>query len=492
MPTASDIVFDKEYHYTPIFPIYVKRDGSVRFDERHISSNIGEDAPNKFESMESANNFFLQKMGHDAFHKKSLCTLNRYFKQYLMNAITEPHKVQIIDSLYEKLVQVPYSGLPKQALIKKSHIVLKLKTISFCDIVECLEENQWTCGYSGMSFDTNHRHLCPSIDRIDSTKGYVKGNIAIVLTCLNMAKSTLTFDDFKTCVGCIAAGSITETPPILDGVGVHTTKPCQILAQVSLDLPLRMKSQIEAKLFYEFRDRDWFLWKDAVRELGLKEDSRQCLKRLQGGGYLQRLGEGTKMKPFSYKFKTREEIIEVNENKTFTCTVCHKSIPVKDAAPRKTRQADATYDGNFYFTLCRKCFSNATIKSRRRDFATRLWSLIRARKDKHGDISKDNVHLIVSDTCAISGVPLCVSCDGVVPFNSVSPDRLNSSGRYDISNTRCVCVMLNYMKKDYDISDVEIMSIIKTCDAFLNRPKSILGAEGKKPVSDNGLEDSPL
>ena len=45
--------------------------------------------------------------------------MNRYFKQYLMKTITEPHKVQIIDSLYEKLVQVPYSGLPKQALIKK-------------------------------------------------------------------------------------------------------------------------------------------------------------------------------------------------------------------------------------------------------------------------------------------------------------------------------------------------------------------------------------
>ena len=45
MPTASDIAFDKEYHYTPIFPIHVKRDGSVRFDERHISSNIGEDRP---------------------------------------------------------------------------------------------------------------------------------------------------------------------------------------------------------------------------------------------------------------------------------------------------------------------------------------------------------------------------------------------------------------------------------------------------------------
>ena len=491
MPTASDIAFDKEYHYIPLFPNYIRLDGSVSFDTRLISFNIGEDAPNKFESMESAKNFFLQKMGHDEFHKKSLMTLNRYFKKHLLKTITEPHKVQIIESLYQKLKHVPYSGLPKKAF-KKSHIGLKLKTISFCDIIECLEENQWTCVYSGMSFDTNHKHLCPSIDRIDSMKGYAKGNIAIVLTCLNMAKSTLTFNDFKKCVEYIASGSITETPPHFQVLGTRATKPCQIVARVSLDLPLRM-SQIQAKLFYEFRDRDWFLRQDAVRDLGLKEKTtRQCLKRLQGGGYLQRLGEGTKMNPYSYKFKTREEIIEVNENKTFTCKVCSECVSLKHARPRETQQADATYDGNFYYTWCRKCFSNAAVKSRRRDFATHLWPLIRARKDKHGDISKDNVHLIVSDTCAISGVPLCVSCDGVVPFNSVSPDRLDSSGRYDISNTRCVCLMLNCMKRDYDISDDEIMSIIKTCDAFMNRPKSILGAEGKKPVSDNGLEDSPL
>jgi len=462
--------FDREYHYTPSFPNYIRLDGSVRFDKLKISLNIGEDAPNNFESMESAKTFFSQKIGHDEFHKKSLMTLNRYFKKHLLKTITEPHKVQIIESLYQKLIQVPYSGLPKSPGTKKTHIGLKLKTISFCDIIECLEENQWKCEYSGISFDTNHRHLCPSIDRIDSMKGYAKGNIAIVLTCLNMAKSTLTFDNFKKCMECIASGSITETPPHFEVLGTNVTEPCQVLAQISLDLPLRMKSQLEAKLFYEFRDRDWFSWKDATQELGLKVNSHHCLGRLCEDGYLQKIegtGGGATRNPNLYKFKTRDEIIAVNENKTFTCTVCRKSIPVKYAKPRKTRQADSTYDGNFYSTLCRKCFSNAAIKSRRRDFATHLWSLIYTRKDKQGDINKDNLHLIVSDTCTISGVPLSMSHGGVVPFNSVSPDRLDSSGRYDISNTRCVCLMLNYMKKDYDISDDEIMHIIKTCDKFL-------------------------
>ena len=459
--------FDKDYHYIPLFPNYIRLDGSVRFNER----KIGEvDIPHSFESMESAKTFFSQKIGHDEFHKKSLMTLNRYFKKHLLETITEPHKVQIIESLYQKLAQVPYSGLPKHPSIKKTHIGLKLKTISFCDIIECLEENQWKCEYSGISFDTNHRHLCPSIDRIDSMKGYVKGNIAIVLTCLNMAKSSLTFNDFKKCVEYIASGSITETPPHFEALGTQVTEPCRVITQISLDLPLRMKSQLEAKLFYEFRDRDWFTWRDATQELGINVSSHHCLGRLCEDGYLQKIegtGGGTTRKPNLYKFKTRDEIIAVNENKTFTCTVCDKSIPVKDAAPRKTRQNNIVYECNFYHTMCRKCSSNATKKSKRRDFAAFLWGLISPRKHKHGNINKDNVHLIVSDTCAISGVPLSTSHGGVVPFNSVSPDRLDSSGRYDISNTRCVCIMLNYMKKDYDISDDEIMSIIKTCDNFL-------------------------
>jgi len=460
--------FDKEFHYAPLIPSYVNTDGSVRFDKRKVLRVVGDGVTNRFESMKSANECFRQKMGDEEFHKKSLIILNRYFKDYINTRITEPHKIQIINSLYQKLVQVPYSGLSKNPKIKISNIGLKMKTISFCDIVERLDENQWKCEYSGIPFDTNMRHLCPSIDRLDSMKGYVKGNIAIVLTCLNMAKSTLTLDEFKKCVECIASGSIIETINYGKYSFSRNTLPNNVNKSISLDVPLQMKSQ-EAKLFYEFRDRDWFLWKDAVRDLGLKEVSRQRLKRLQGDGYLQRLGEGTKMNPYSYKFKTREEIIAVNENKTFMCAVCCECVSVKYARPRKTRQANATYDGNFYHTLCRKCSVSATMKFKKKDFATYLWAKIRSRNDKRGNINKDNIHLIISDRCTISGVPLCMSHDEGATFNTISPDRKDSSGKYDIDNTRCICLMLNLMRKDYDISDDEMMNIIKKCSNNLNK-----------------------
>ena len=84
-------------------------------------------------------------------------------------------------------------------------------------------------------------------------------------------------------------------------------------------------------------------------------------------------------------------------------------------------------------------------------------------RDKHGDISKDNVkHLIVSDTCAISGTLIS---DGVVPFNSVSPDRLKALVKYHKQHSVRMCYV-ELHEKDYDISDVERLSIIKTCDAF--------------------------
>lgn len=444
-------------------PSYVNTDGSVRFDPRKVLRVVGDGVTNRFESMKSANECFRQKMGDEEFHKKSLCILNRYFKEYINTKITEPHKIQIINSLYQKLVQVPYSGLPKNPNIKISNIGVKLKTISFCDIVERLDENQWKCEYSGIPFDTNKRHLCPSIDRLDSMKGYEKGNIVIVLTCLNMAKSTLTLDEFKKCVECIASGSIIETINYGKYSFSRNTLP-NVKKSISLDVPLQMKSQCEAKLFYEFCNREWFQWKDVVRELNMNENTRKCLRRLYENGYLHRSGEGTKMNPYSYKFKTRQDIIAVNENKTFMCTICREYTPVKYARPRETRQTNATYDGNFYCTLCYKCTSNVTKKSKRRNSSAYLWAKIKSRKDKRGNINKDNIHLIISDRCTISGVPLCISHDeGGATFNTISPDRKDSSGKYDIDNSRCICLMLNLMRKDYDISDDEIMDIIKKC-----------------------------
>ena len=52
------------------------------------------------------------------------------------------------------------------------------------------------CAYTGREFDLTIKDLCPSIDRIDSSIGYEEGNIAIVLTCVNLAKRDMPLDLF--------------------------------------------------------------------------------------------------------------------------------------------------------------------------------------------------------------------------------------------------------------------------------------------------------
>lgn len=45
-------------------------------------------------------------------------------------------------------------------------------------------------------FNSYHNPLAPSIDRIDSTKGYYKGNIQIVLSCINRMKNDSPNEEF--------------------------------------------------------------------------------------------------------------------------------------------------------------------------------------------------------------------------------------------------------------------------------------------------------
>lgn len=65
------------------------------------------------------------------------------------------------------------------------------------DIAYKLLEANGSCQATGipLSFEVNCDHLA-SIDRIDSTKGYVKGNIRIVTTMFNYAKNTYTDEQF--------------------------------------------------------------------------------------------------------------------------------------------------------------------------------------------------------------------------------------------------------------------------------------------------------
>ncbi len=59
-----------------------------------------------------------------------------------------------------------------------------------------------TCDFCGKEF------LKPlytaSVDRIDSSKGYIPGNIQFVSTCLNYLKSTMSDSDTRFVCKCIA------------------------------------------------------------------------------------------------------------------------------------------------------------------------------------------------------------------------------------------------------------------------------------------------
>ena len=71
-------------------------------------------------------------------------------------------------------------------------------------IKELVDKQNCKCAYTGLSFDFYETTSTPSIDRIDSSKGYVIGNVAIVRTDINKMKNNYSMDLFKKLV-CAAA-----------------------------------------------------------------------------------------------------------------------------------------------------------------------------------------------------------------------------------------------------------------------------------------------
>lgn len=59
---------------------------------------------------------------------------------------------------------------------------------------EMYKAQEGKCYYSGIPFSKDCR---PSVDRIDSNKGYIKGNIVICEDKINVMKSNLSIKEFK-------------------------------------------------------------------------------------------------------------------------------------------------------------------------------------------------------------------------------------------------------------------------------------------------------
>lgn len=60
-----------------------------------------------------------------------------------------------------------------------------------------MENQNYKCAYTGIELKIGNKLTNPTIDRIDSSKGYIKGNIVICTEFANTAKNDLTLDEFK-------------------------------------------------------------------------------------------------------------------------------------------------------------------------------------------------------------------------------------------------------------------------------------------------------
>lgn len=63
-------------------------------------------------------------------------------------------------------------------------------------ILECLEFQKYKCYYTNKPFGDDKFNV-PSVDRIDNSKGYIKGNICICRGGINICKNNLSMKNFK-------------------------------------------------------------------------------------------------------------------------------------------------------------------------------------------------------------------------------------------------------------------------------------------------------
>ncbi len=67
-------------------------------------------------------------------------------------------------------------------------------TLEYLEFI--LKEQNNKCAYTGLPFEKDNEMRSLSLDRIDSSKGYIQGNIQLVLSCINYMKQEYSEKDF--------------------------------------------------------------------------------------------------------------------------------------------------------------------------------------------------------------------------------------------------------------------------------------------------------
>lgn len=105
-------------------------------------------------------------------------------------------------------IPVDYSIGVHKVLFKKYKNSSRVRNLEFSineDIIlDLLNMQNYKCYYSGLDFNLSDVNGSPTIDRIDSSKGYIVGNIVIARNDVNKMKSNYSFEHFKMLVNSVS------------------------------------------------------------------------------------------------------------------------------------------------------------------------------------------------------------------------------------------------------------------------------------------------
>jgi len=136
----------------------------------------------KCKETKSTDQFFKHSATKDGFHSwcKICCNAGNTKSRDKLN------------STIEGRAKVFLQNARKSAIKRKQVFSLEIE-----DIVDCWNNQQQTCVYSGRAMTLKHGELnTVSIERINSSIGYTKDNTILVCNAVNRMKSNFNLSDF--------------------------------------------------------------------------------------------------------------------------------------------------------------------------------------------------------------------------------------------------------------------------------------------------------
>lgn len=425
-----------------------------------------------FETEYECISYIKDIIGEEEYKKREFEAFNYNFKKYIEdNDLLTPEQNKIW-----KIICKRYSGMGDKKSSRKSHIK-KIKELNLYDVYCQLNKQNWKCYYSNFDFDLDKQFMCPSIDRIDSINGsaYSKDNCVIVLEFCQYLKNAYDLTEFKRCVKSIATRVLDENETNTNSlIGGGKKKGIKKWNQINLDMPLKM-SKIQYYIYKILKNECKYLSRiditDKIKEKFDFNYSKTGLHHaLKNNNYILVDKSNT---DWQYKLKDEDEIKSINENTKICCGKCKKEISILDLRKREARGNNKDIDLNLYHTICTDCNTAYTNKYKNKDIKTFILRQISGRTNKKGNITKDNFNELkgANGKCAVTGLPLIIE-NNSGKFNQASPDRIDNTKKYDVNNVQIVCLALNLAKKEFNISNDNILDIIvniyKNFDKFLS------------------------